>query len=193
MLLNTPGPADILKSSTFFPCFSIYTNGLPSNDTTGGGKVINRNPSTASAIFGATFLANHMFAMGKKSPAVLPGQVLGTGKIFSCQIPVAHHQDEWDATVETVLGRWRLIILMQNTVSQQRLSLRLTVEKFVSEEPRPCERSGHLLTCPICGGQKFWRKEAQLNSKIASFLEFDWLNRSGDCYIWKECRHIIWF
>jgi hypothetical protein len=55
------------------------------------------------------------------------------------------------------------------------------------------ERAGHLLECPICSSQKFWKKEAQLNTKAASFFDFDFLNPSGDCYICKECRHITWF
>jgi predicted nucleic-acid-binding Zn-ribbon protein len=55
------------------------------------------------------------------------------------------------------------------------------------------ERAGYSLQCPICGGQKFWKKEAQLNTKAASLLDFDWINPSGDCYICKECRYIIWF
>ena len=63
----------------------------------------------------------------------------------------------------------------------------------VAEKARAYERAGILLKCPMCDSQKFWRKEAQLNTKMASFFDFDWLNPSGDCYICRECRHILWF
>ena len=63
----------------------------------------------------------------------------------------------------------------------------------MADNAQAVERAGHLLRCPICDGQKFWKKEAQLNTKVASFFDFDWLNPSGDCYICKQCRHIIWF
>ena len=54
------------------------------------------------------------------------------------------------------------------------------------------ERADHMLECPICDGQKLWKKEAQLNDKVASFFDFVFLNPSGDCTICKECQHIIW-
>lgn len=63
----------------------------------------------------------------------------------------------------------------------------------MAEEAKPYEKAGHLLVCPVCAGQKFFQKEAQLNTKTASFLDLDWVNPSGDCYICKACRHIIWF
>lgn len=63
----------------------------------------------------------------------------------------------------------------------------------MEKKAQPYERSGYLLACPICDHQKFWKKEAQLNTKVASFFDFDWANPSGDCYICDNCRHIIWF
>lgn len=72
---------------------------------------------------------------------------------------------------------------------------RLSARKEMAEKASATvyERAGHVLVCPICGNQKFWKKEAQLNTKVASFFDFDWTNPSGDCYICKDCRHILWF
>jgi hypothetical protein len=63
----------------------------------------------------------------------------------------------------------------------------------MADEARVFQRAGIVLQCPMCSGQKFWKKEAQLNTKMASFFDFDFLNPSGDCYICKECRHILWY
>jgi len=63
----------------------------------------------------------------------------------------------------------------------------------MADVARAFERAGIALQCPMCDGQKFWKKEAQLNTRKASIFGFDGFNPSGDCYICKECRYIIWF
>lgn len=62
-------------------------------------------------------------------------------------------------------------------------------EKTASQE----QRAGHWLKCPICGGEKFWRREAQLNTRVMTLFKLDWVNPRGDCYICEHCRHILWF
>jgi hypothetical protein len=64
---------------------------------------------------------------------------------------------------------------------------------MTTEEATSYERAGHPLKCPICGHDRFWLKEAQLNTKTATFFGWDWTNPSGDCYICENCRHILWF
>ena len=64
---------------------------------------------------------------------------------------------------------------------------------MASKEAKQRERSGHPLQCPVCGGDRFWLREAQLNTKAMSFFDLEWFNPSGDCYICENCRHILWF
>lgn len=55
------------------------------------------------------------------------------------------------------------------------------------------QRAGHFLICPICGGEEFWHREAQLNTRVMTLFDLDWINPRGDCYICEKCRHILWF
>jgi hypothetical protein len=38
------------------------------------------------------------------------------------------------------------------------------------------QRAGYWLKCPICDGEKFWHREAQLNTRVMSLLDLDWVN-----------------
>jgi len=62
-----------------------------------------------------------------------------------------------------------------------------------SKEAAEYQRAGHALACPVCGNARFWHREAQLNTRLMSFLDLDWVNPRGDCYICERCRHIMWF
>lgn len=55
------------------------------------------------------------------------------------------------------------------------------------------EIAGRPLTCPVCSGQQFWKKQAQLNTAVASFFNLDWANHSATCMVCNNCSHIIWF
>jgi hypothetical protein len=61
------------------------------------------------------------------------------------------------------------------------------------KEAAPQQRAGHWLKCPVCAGDRFWQREAQLNTKVMTLIDLDWVNPSGDCYICEQCRHIMWF
>ena len=63
-------------------------------------------------------------------------------------------------------------------------------KKSVPEEVFICERK---FACQVCGNDRFWRREGQLNTAIASFFEFDWANPSAICIICSECGYIHWF
>lgn len=55
------------------------------------------------------------------------------------------------------------------------------------------EVQGRTLKCLVCGHDGFRKREAQLNTARASFFGFDWLNRSGVCYVCVRCGYIHWF
>lgn len=63
----------------------------------------------------------------------------------------------------------------------------------MTKEASQVQRAGYWLKCPVCGGDKFWHREAQLNTRVMTLFELDWLNPRGDCYICDTCRNIQWF
>jgi hypothetical protein len=52
---------------------------------------------------------------------------------------------------------------------------------------------GRKVVCPHCGGDRFSRREAMLNTRIATFFELDWVNRSGIALVCANCSMIQWF
>lgn len=64
---------------------------------------------------------------------------------------------------------------------------------FNKPEPQRAEVKGNQLKCPICGEVLFYEREAQLNTAVASFFNFDWANRSATCFVCANCTHISWF
>ena len=60
-------------------------------------------------------------------------------------------------------------------------------------ESETVEILGRELRCHVCNNDRFWRKEAQLNTALASFLNFEWANTSGTCIICNQCGYIHWF
>jgi hypothetical protein len=63
----------------------------------------------------------------------------------------------------------------------------------MEKESSQVQRAGIWLKCPVCGGDTFWHREAQLNTRVMTLLDLDWANPRGDCYICTNCRHIQWF
>jgi hypothetical protein len=53
--------------------------------------------------------------------------------------------------------------------------------------------AGKELSCQICSYDKFWQREAQLNTAAATFFGFDWANKSAVCYVCGNCGYIHWF
>jgi predicted nucleic-acid-binding Zn-ribbon protein len=65
--------------------------------------------------------------------------------------------------------------------------------RIKKSDPQNVEIKGHELRCPICNNTSFWTKEAQLNTAVATFFNFDWANKSATCFICSECTYISWF
>ena len=64
---------------------------------------------------------------------------------------------------------------------------------FKEEDPQSIKVLDKELTCPICGNQLFYSRQAQLNTAVASFFNLDWANRSATCFVCSKCTHISWF
>ncbi len=64
---------------------------------------------------------------------------------------------------------------------------------FDKKKPEKIQILDQTLICPVCDGVLFWRREAQLNTAVASFFNLDWANKSATCFVCSICKHISWF
>ncbi len=53
--------------------------------------------------------------------------------------------------------------------------------------------AGNKLICPVCKYDKFWHRNTLMNTAGATFLGFDWANKSADNYICDNCDYVYWF
>jgi hypothetical protein len=49
------------------------------------------------------------------------------------------------------------------------------------------------LACVVCGGTRFHERSSLLNTRAATFFNFDWANKEATNYICAECGYIFWF
>ncbi len=64
---------------------------------------------------------------------------------------------------------------------------------FGEKEAVHVEIQGKPLRCEICHNDSFWRREALLNTAVATFFNFDWANAKALCYVCDGCGYIHWF
>jgi hypothetical protein len=64
---------------------------------------------------------------------------------------------------------------------------------FGRQEPEPVTIAGRPLHCEICKHSLFWQRDAQLNTAVMSFFNFDWANATATCYVCDGCGYIHWF
>ena len=64
---------------------------------------------------------------------------------------------------------------------------------FKNKTAETVQLAGLALHCEICKHDRFWRREAQLNTAVATFFNFDWANPTADCYVCDGCGYIHWF
>ncbi|MCR4419423.1 MAG: hypothetical protein QHH27_03000 [Clostridia bacterium] len=64
---------------------------------------------------------------------------------------------------------------------------------FGKREPEQVQILEKDLACQVCGHDRFWRRQAQLNTAVATFFDLDWTNPSATCLICARCGYIHWF
>ncbi len=64
---------------------------------------------------------------------------------------------------------------------------------FSKKQPVEVQVCGQPFECTACGNSLFWRRQAQLNTAVASFFDFDWANETAVCAVCSECGYIHWF
>jgi hypothetical protein len=53
--------------------------------------------------------------------------------------------------------------------------------------------AGKPLTCVVCGNTSFHERDSLLNTRLATFFNFDWANAAAINYICTRCGYIYWF
>ena len=53
--------------------------------------------------------------------------------------------------------------------------------------------AGKPVVCPHCGEREFEGRKILLNTRGATFFNFDWLNRAATALTCVECSRIEWF
>lgn len=53
--------------------------------------------------------------------------------------------------------------------------------------------AGIQVTCPHCGGTRFYEQEALLDGRGSSFLNMEWLGSSAVTLVCTNCGHVDWF
>ena len=64
---------------------------------------------------------------------------------------------------------------------------------YFRKESQTVQINGRDLRCLICSNDTFYKKEAQLNTALATFFKLDWANSSALCIICENCGYIHWF
>jgi hypothetical protein len=49
------------------------------------------------------------------------------------------------------------------------------------------------LRCVFCGSSRFHERASLLNTRAATFFNFDWANKEATNYICVHCGYIFWF
>lgn len=52
---------------------------------------------------------------------------------------------------------------------------------------------GKKLTCPVCETQTFLSAQFMLNTRMKTFLKFDWMDPMATAKICTKCHYIFWF
>ncbi len=52
---------------------------------------------------------------------------------------------------------------------------------------------GTTLKCPVCGEIRFHERNSLLNTRLATFFNFDWANKEARNYICATCGYVFWF
>lgn len=65
--------------------------------------------------------------------------------------------------------------------------------RYSKKSPNQVLIKNKKLICPICENDHFIETRAQLNTRAMSFLDLDWANKQGTCYVCSDCTYIFWF
>lgn len=59
--------------------------------------------------------------------------------------------------------------------------------------PERATVAGIGIRCEICRHERFFQREAQLHTAVATFFDLGWLNPTATCLVCARCGYIHWF
>ncbi len=62
-----------------------------------------------------------------------------------------------------------------------------------NKEPKEYFAKEKIIECSHCSNRLFLKSQAQLNTAGLTFMGLDWLNKTANILICKECGQILWF
>ncbi|MBO8128533.1 MAG: hypothetical protein H0Z39_04945 [Peptococcaceae bacterium] len=63
----------------------------------------------------------------------------------------------------------------------------------MSQELKEWSIAGQKLQCPVCGHREFWHRTTLMNTRLATFVGFDWANQEADNFVCGRCGYVLWF
>lgn len=76
---------------------------------------------------------------------------------------------------------------------EERQKIPSGAESLSTEEVSRRIIDGHQLTCPICGRDRFWKRQTLLNTAGMTFLGIEWANKQAVNFVCDRCGYILWF
>jgi len=67
------------------------------------------------------------------------------------------------------------------------------MDEPTAKNAAPTQVAGIDLRCEICQHDRFFERQGQLNTAVASFFNFDWVDPAARCLICANCGYIHWF
>lgn len=64
---------------------------------------------------------------------------------------------------------------------------------FSKKEPEQIFVREQQLQCAVCRYDRFWTREAQLHTAVATFFDMEWAGESAACFVCDNCGYIHWF
>lgn len=64
---------------------------------------------------------------------------------------------------------------------------------MATPESNEVTKLGKKLVCPVCGHDRFWSRQTLMNTRGATFLNFDWVNKGATNYVCEKCGYVYWF
>ena len=64
---------------------------------------------------------------------------------------------------------------------------------FFKQDAVPMNIAGVQLTCAICKHDRFYSREAQLNTPAMTLFGLDWANATATCAVCEKCGYVHWF
>jgi hypothetical protein len=71
--------------------------------------------------------------------------------------------------------------------------LKAAAKGFVTEEPLVYRSANKIVTCAHCGGLRFFKRKASMNTAGSSLIGTEWLDKEACALICGQCTQIVWF